>query len=43
MNPDEQVYRKLQKHLNDQAVGFPATRSGVELKILRHIFDPNEG
>lgn len=42
MNPDDQVYRKLQKHLNRQAVGFPATRSGVELKILRHIFDPNE-
>ena len=42
MNPNEQVYRKLQKHLNNQAVGFPATRSGVELKILRHIFDPNE-
>jgi Pyruvate/2-oxoacid:ferredoxin oxidoreductase delta subunit len=42
MNPDDQVFRKLQKHLNSQAVGFPATRSGVELKILRHIFDPNE-
>ena len=42
MNPNEQVYRKLQKHLNNQAVGFPATRSGVELKILKHIFDPNE-
>jgi hypothetical protein len=42
MNPNEQVYRKLQKHLNNQAVGFPATRSGVELKILRHIFNPNE-
>ena len=42
MNPNEQVYRKLQKHLNNQAVGFPATRSGIELKILRHIFNPNE-
>ena len=42
MNPNEQVYRKLQKHLNNQAVGFPATRSGVELKILKHIFNPDE-
>jgi len=42
MNPDDQAYRKLQKHLDSQAVGFPATRSGVELKILRHIFDANE-
>jgi NAD-dependent dihydropyrimidine dehydrogenase PreA subunit len=28
--------------LDNQAVGFPATRSGVELKILKHIFTPEE-
>jgi Pyruvate/2-oxoacid:ferredoxin oxidoreductase delta subunit len=39
---NEQVYVKLQKHLDKQAVGFPATRSGVELKILKHIFTPEE-
>jgi Na+-translocating ferredoxin:NAD+ oxidoreductase subunit B len=37
-----QVYVKLQKHLDNQAVGFPATRSGVEIKILKHIFTPAE-
>ena len=35
-------YRKLQKHLNSQAVPFPATMSGTELKILKHIFTPDE-
>jgi hypothetical protein len=39
---NEPVYIKLQKHLDDQAVGFPATRSGAEIKILKHIFTPEE-
>jgi Pyruvate/2-oxoacid:ferredoxin oxidoreductase delta subunit len=39
---NDQVYIKLQKHLDKQAVGFPATRSGVEIKILKHIFTPEE-
>jgi Pyruvate/2-oxoacid:ferredoxin oxidoreductase delta subunit len=42
MQQNEQVYNKLQKHLDNQAIGFPATRSGVEIKILKHIFTPDE-
>ncbi len=42
MEQNEQVYIKLQKHLDNQAFGFPATRSGVEIKILKHIFTPEE-
>lgn len=42
MEPDNQLYIKLQQHLDSQAVGFPATRSGAELKILKHIFTPEE-
>jgi electron transport complex protein RnfB len=42
MQEENQVYRNLQKHLDKQAVGFPATKSGVELKILRHLFKPEE-
>jgi hypothetical protein len=42
MKQNEQAYVKLQKHLDNQAIGFPATRSGVELKILKHIFTPQE-
>jgi NAD-dependent dihydropyrimidine dehydrogenase PreA subunit len=42
VNPKDQIYVRLQKHLDNQAVGFPATRSGVEIKILKHIFTPEE-
>lgn len=36
------TYRKLQKHLNKMPVGFPPTKSGVELNILQKIFTPKE-
>ncbi len=42
MKLNDQVYIQLQKHLDNQALGFPATRSGAELKILKHIFRPEE-
>lgn len=38
----QDVYVRLQRHLDRQPVGFPATSSGVELRILRHIFTPEE-
>ena len=34
------VYRELQKHLDTFAVGFPATKSGVKIRILKHLFTP---
>jgi len=42
MEQNDQVYIKLQKHLDNQAVGFPATKTGVEIRILKHIFTPEE-
>ena len=42
MTDTHQIYIKLQRHLDKQAVGFPATRSGDEIKILKHIFSPEE-
>jgi NAD-dependent dihydropyrimidine dehydrogenase PreA subunit len=42
MEQNDQVYIKLQKHLNKQPVGFPATKTGVEIRILKHIFTPEE-
>lgn len=42
MEQNDRVYIRLQQHLDRQAVGFPASRSGAELKILRHIFTPRE-
>ena len=42
MKNNNQSYIKLQKHLDNQVLGFPATRSGVEINILKHIFTPAE-
>jgi Na+-translocating ferredoxin:NAD+ oxidoreductase subunit B len=38
----EDLYRKLQQHLDRMPVGFPATESGVEIRILRHLFTPRQ-
>ncbi|MHC1591877.1 MAG: 4Fe-4S binding protein, partial [Candidatus Helarchaeales archaeon] len=43
MNVDEsQIYRDLQQHLDTLPIGFPATKSGVELRILKLLFTPEE-
>jgi len=34
----EKVYRQLQKQLDQYSMGFPATESGIELKILKYLF-----
>jgi formate hydrogenlyase subunit 6/NADH:ubiquinone oxidoreductase subunit I len=39
---DDVVYRALQQHLDGMPVGFPATSSGVELRILKRLFTPEE-
>jgi hypothetical protein len=36
------VYLKLAKHLDNLPAGFPATDSGVELRILKRLFTPQE-
>ncbi len=36
------VYRKLQQHLDKLPVGYPATESGVEIRLLKHLFEPGE-
>ena len=38
----EDLYRKLQQHLDRMPVGFPATESGVEIRILKHLFTPRQ-
>ena len=42
MAREEEVYRDLQKHLNKQPVGYPATKSGVEIRLLKRFFSPEE-
>jgi len=40
-NPDD-IYRRLQRHLDRMSIAFPATRTGVELRLLKHLFSPVE-
>jgi Na+-translocating ferredoxin:NAD+ oxidoreductase subunit B len=42
MENADKVYIDLRKHLDKQAVGFPATKSGVEIRILKHLFTPEQ-
>lgn len=36
------MYQQLARHLDDLPAGFPATESGVELRILRRLFTEEE-
>lgn len=36
------IYEKLAKHLDDLPAGYPRTESGVEMRILRRLFTPEE-
>jgi NAD-dependent dihydropyrimidine dehydrogenase PreA subunit len=36
------VYRKLARHLDSLPGGFPPTETGVEIRILRRLFTPDE-
>ena len=38
----EDVFRRLQKHIDNMPVGYPATESGVELRLLKHLFTPED-
>ncbi len=36
------VYKKLAKHLDNLPGGYPATESGVEIRILKRLFTDQE-
>ena len=40
MKPD--IYRQLQRHLDQMPVPFPETKSGVEISLLKQLFDEEE-
>lgn len=40
--PMNDVYQKLAEHLDRLPAGYPATDSGVELRILKRLFTPRE-
>lgn len=39
---DEELYQELRKHLDAQPVGYPATESGVEIRLLKFFFTPEQ-
>ena len=41
INQDD-VYRKLRKEINKMPIPFSETTSGVELRLLKHLFTPEE-
>jgi electron transport complex protein RnfB len=42
MTAETDPYRRLQEHLDNMPVGYPATKSGVEINLLKTIFTPVE-
>jgi len=39
---DRDRYRRLQQQLDQYSMGFPATESGIEIKILNKLFAPDD-
>ena len=39
---DDTLYRDLQRHLDRMPIPFPATSSGVEIRILKRLFSPQD-
>jgi ferredoxin len=42
MSMEDAPYRSLQQHLDKMPVGYPPTKSGVEIDLLKTIFTPRE-
>ena len=42
MSAESNVYRALQEHLDKSPVGYPATKSGVDISLLVQLFTPEE-
>jgi Na+-translocating ferredoxin:NAD+ oxidoreductase RNF subunit RnfB len=42
MASEVDAYRELQQHLDKMPIGYPATKSGVEINVLKTIFSPEE-
>lgn len=41
-NNSDDLYKRLAKHLDNLPGGFPETDSGVELRILKRLFTPED-
>jgi len=39
---DIEIYRKLQEHFDKMPIGFPAVKSGADIRLLKHLFTLEE-
>ncbi len=39
---EQDIYRQLQRHIDQMPIPFPETESGVELRLLKYLFSPLE-
>jgi Na+-translocating ferredoxin:NAD+ oxidoreductase subunit B len=42
MQDNERIYRELQQHLDKGPAGFPSTKSGTDIQLLKHLLTPEE-
>ena len=42
MKPGIDVYRQLQRHIDNMPIAFPESESGLDIKLLKHFFTPEE-
>lgn len=42
MENEEIIYRRLQEHIDNMPVGFPVSRTGLDIKILKQLFTVEE-
>ena len=42
MESNADVYRKLQRHIDNMPIAFPESESGFDIKLLQHFFTPEE-
>lgn len=42
MDTEDDLYRQLQRHLDRMPVGYPAAESGADIRVLKHLFSPEE-
>lgn len=42
LDPGDRIFHELPAEMDRRPVGMPATRSGVEIRILKELFTPEE-
>jgi len=42
MNTEDNLYRDLQIHLDEQTLGYPQTESGSDIRLLKELFYPEQ-